>query len=232
MDKKAVLDRTDVEVSNEEILKATATRTGLGLREDEGKEEEEQGDRRSKYQPLFHHPLPFSFNKFHHEELLRKILLLPLEKQPLAAASFQDSWVLEELYLRGREMEVSDENGLTPLHLACSQGDIDSTILLLHIGCNVNAETIDGSTPLFMALSSGQSHLTSLLEEHGALLAVPKISGEDAGFRTTLDVLLPDEEAYRRARGHSGHRTRHDGVYLVTDQQSKETGAMNSHLTY
>jgi len=35
------------------------------------------------------------------------------------------------------EMDVRDEDGLSPLHLAASQGDIEVTMVLLHIGVEV-----------------------------------------------------------------------------------------------
>jgi len=61
--------------------------------------------------------------------------------------------------------------GDTPLHVACSWGDIEAARLLLDAGAEVNAIGDIGRTPLFDALSSENVDLVKALVEAGADLA-------------------------------------------------------------
>lgn len=49
------------------------------------------------------------------------------------------------------DLNVTDESGLTPLHLACDRGLIDFINVLLKKNLNVNAQDNDGYTPLMLA---------------------------------------------------------------------------------
>lgn len=61
-------------------------------------------------------------------------------------------------------------NGDTPLHLACSWGDVGAVEKLLHNGALPDAHGDMGCTPLFRAVSNSYVRCAKLLLEHGALL--------------------------------------------------------------
>lgn len=48
-----------------------------------------------------------------------------------------------------------DNSGSTALHLAVKRGDLDSTILFLTHGANVNETDVKGETPLMKAVAVG-----------------------------------------------------------------------------
>lgn len=54
---------------------------------------------------------------------------------------------------------MKDQNGYTPLHIACNNNDFESVMVLLNFGADVNAETVTGVTPLFMGK---MAHKTSI----------------------------------------------------------------------
>ena len=59
-----------------------------------------------------------------------------------------------------------EEQGPTPLFLACQKGDVNAARLLLEKGAEVDRATKKGSTPLGIAKSRGHSSIVTLLEEH------------------------------------------------------------------
>jgi len=56
----------------------------------------------------------------------------------------------------------------TPLHNACSQGNIDGAKALVARGADVNASTDNNGTPLYMAVAGGYSDLVAFLIKSGA----------------------------------------------------------------
>ncbi|MDD2743945.1 MAG: ankyrin repeat domain-containing protein [Rhodocyclaceae bacterium] len=59
------------------------------------------------------------------------------------------------------------ENGLTILHGAAFEGDIDTVKWLISNGANIHATTTDGQTPFDLALIEGKSDVVAYLKTHG-----------------------------------------------------------------
>ena len=60
------------------------------------------------------------------------------------------------------------EDGRTPLHIACENGQVDAARLLLEKGAEVDRADKDGATPLFIACWNGHVDVARLLLDNGA----------------------------------------------------------------
>ena len=152
-----------------------------------------------RFVPVFKHPLPSSNHKYKHEAVLRRVTSCSLEKQAKAAITLGDAWTLEEVYMRGAPVDIKDENGFTPLHIACQLNNFDATMVLLNIVVDCNATSLAGFTPLYLALAAKATQCAKILEENGALVVAKSdqslnISSEFLDFEypnennTILDV--------------------------------------------
>lgn len=163
-----------------------------------------------RYTPILKHPLPLSSHRYKHEAILRRVKSCPLEQQARAAVAAGDAWVLEEIYMQGAPVEVKDENGFTPAHIACQLNNFDILMVLLNIGVDINSVSLAGYTPLFMAHAAGSKQAIIILEENGAKLHIPdtKIPTSctflDVESNTSQSVLKIN--AYRRGLPHE-HKT-------------------------
>ncbi|MDQ7797599.1 MAG: ankyrin repeat domain-containing protein [Candidatus Edwardsbacteria bacterium] len=72
-------------------------------------------------------------------------------------------------------------DGRTPLHNACSQGNINGAKALLARGADVNASASNGGEPLSLAVSRGFAELTDILIKSGA-----DVQWVDSSSRRTL----------------------------------------------
>lgn len=141
------------------------------------------------YKPILKHPLPTLNLRYEKEYNLQRVLSTKLEKQAMSAVALGDAWVLEEVYMRGAPVSVSDINGFTPIHLAAQTNNYECIMVLLNIGVDVNVNTLSGITPLYLAQATDSSQAISLLKEHGALrLIQPKRFAPGA---TVLDLTAP-----------------------------------------
>jgi hypothetical protein len=64
---------------------------------------------------------------------------------------------------RGLGVEVRDEHGNTPLHVAASRGHLHIAKLLIEGGADVNARSKEGRTPLHLAALHGHAEVAELL---------------------------------------------------------------------
>jgi ankyrin repeat protein len=142
---------------------------------------------RARYKSLYLHPLPMSLGRFQHEELLKRILVCPLDKQVLAAITLNDAWCLEECYLRGADVNVIDRCGVTPLHVAAQLDRFDCCMVLINIGVDANASQLDGMTPLGLAVASKSITSARYLRGIGAKESVPVISSSYTAASTVLE---------------------------------------------
>jgi uncharacterized protein len=66
------------------------------------------------------------------------------------------------------EINASQADGMTALHWAVYQDDLETAQSLVHAGANVSATNRYGITPLYLACLNGNGALTSLLLDEGA----------------------------------------------------------------
>jgi ankyrin repeat protein len=90
------------------------------------------------------------------------------------AAKERDLAKVKSLIAEGSDVNVGDENGLTPLHLAAYRGHKDVAELLILNGANVNAVTTGKGwsgtkwTPLGYTIYKGRKDIAELLILNGA----------------------------------------------------------------
>lgn len=109
---------------------------------------------------------------------------------------------LELLLAFGANTEARDRSGITPLMRAVrTNGNIDSVLLLLQYGANVNAMTDvrnDYRTVLHYAVLSGNASLVTLLIKQGARVDIPApLPAPDSPSPLDLAVLRGDPALVR-----------------------------------
>ncbi|KAM4703046.1 B-cell lymphoma 3 protein [Rhinophrynus dorsalis] len=88
-----------------------------------------------------------------------------------------------EVLLRGRtwDLEATNYQGMTALHVAISTGRRDITLCLLENGADVDSVDVkSGNSPLIQAVESGSEDLVSLLLQHGAQVNAQTYAGNTA----------------------------------------------------
>ncbi|KAH8286831.1 hypothetical protein KR018_000721 [Drosophila ironensis] len=91
----------------------------------------------------------------------------------LEAASRNDMPEVAALLQHGITPDAANEDGLTAMHQACIDNNVEMLQLLLEYGANVDAQDSDKWTPLHAAATCGHLDLVRILIRHGAnLLAV------------------------------------------------------------
>ena len=79
------------------------------------------------------------------------------------------------------DLNLPDDAGFTPLHLAAASCHTNVVMLLLNKGADVDSRAKDGSTPLHLAAQEGCVDVVTLLLSKGA-----KINARDNQGRTPL----------------------------------------------
>lgn len=100
----------------------------------------------------------------------------------MAAASLNDTDIMELLFDYNVQIEQSDKNGSTALHWAVLSGSVEATILLLDRGASVDAQNNHGLTPLMVAVRESDRFLAEELVRMG-----PDLERADYTGRTALD---------------------------------------------
>lgn len=109
--------------------------------------------------------------------------------------------VNEDLAQNPSDLNLPDDAGLTPLHLAASYCHTNVVLLLLDKGAKVNCTAKDGATPLHLAAQEGCVDAVNLLLTKGA-----KVNARDDQGRTPLKraELWHQEAAAQIIRQHDG----------------------------
>jgi len=102
------------------------------------------------------------------------------------AATFGDAASLDLLASHGIEINIEDEFGNTPLHVAAGRENsaVDLVLLLIRLGADVNHRGDTGITPLHEPVVRGSLDVVQLLLDHGA-----KICAGGPGDTTIIDEL-------------------------------------------
>ena len=89
---------------------------------------------------------------------------------PVAEAAMQrDTEAVRALLKNGEDVNAAQGDGMTALHWAARNGDLELTQMLLYAGANVKATTrLGGYTPLLMAADRGQAGVIAALVAGGA----------------------------------------------------------------
>lgn len=106
---------------------------------------------------------------------------------PLQAATLGNPILLQKCVDDKMDMNVCDENGQTPLHMAADKESVDCILILLKNGANINAADNEGTTPLHAAVIRGSLDVTKLLLENGANPDVEDEDGESPRSYATDD---------------------------------------------
>ncbi len=128
------------------------------------------------------------------------------------AARVGDREAVRALLKQGGDVNASQGDGMTALHWAASNNDVDLAAMLIHAGANVRAATrINGYTPLLLAAKEGHAAVIRTLLERGADPKAASVSGTSplmlaaaAGSVDAATVLLDagaDVNAKEAARG-------------------------------
>src|SRR4051794_6706479 len=99
----------------------------------------------------------------------------------LQDAVYQDN--LQEaarLIRSGADVKAANRYGVTPLSLACTNGDGAMVELLLSAGADANAVLPGGETPLMTAARTGRVEAVKALLSHGAKVEVRERHGQTA----------------------------------------------------
>ncbi len=77
-------------------------------------------------------------------------------------------------------INTPNEEGQTPLHLACNEGHLEAAKALLELKADVNSKNRKryGVTPLHLAAHSGSSDLVLLLLQRGADIDATKTNSQ------------------------------------------------------
>ena len=78
--------------------------------------------------------------------------------------------IMIHLVKNGADVNVQDTDGLTPLHFAAENGQLQVAKLLIESGALVDAKYINGLTPLHRAALHGHTEILKLLIENGATI--------------------------------------------------------------
>src|SRR3984957_17121012 len=94
------------------------------------------------------------------------------------AAQQGDRAAVRDLLNQKEDVNKAQGDGMTALHWAASNDDLEMVQLLLNAGANVQAQTRLGAvTPLFMACKSGNASMVEGLLKAGASASAPDAHG-------------------------------------------------------
>lgn len=114
----------------------------------------------------------------------------------MAACSAGDRAEVKELLAAGAPINGTNVDGLTALHQACIDENVDMVHFLVENGAYVNQPDNEGWTPLHAAASCGFVEIAEYLLKHGANIASVNSEGElplDVAHENAMEKLLKAE---------------------------------------
>ncbi len=105
----------------------------------------------------------------------------PSDSPVADAAMHRDAAAVKALLTEGGDVNAAQGDGMTALHWAARNGDVDLVQMLVYAGANVQATTrLGGYTPLHMAAKDGRAAVVEALLKAGADPKTPTSSGATA----------------------------------------------------
>lgn len=109
---------------------------------------------------------------------------------PLMIASIEGNLPVVKSLVEQRKAKI-DHIGWTPLHYACTKGQLEVARYLLAKGAIVDSQSPGNTTPLMMAVQSGNEELIKLLLDKGADLQLRNANGF-----TAIDIAVIYEKPW------------------------------------
>uniref|UniRef100_A0AAR2KRP2 cGMP-dependent protein kinase interacting domain-containing protein n=1 Tax=Pygocentrus nattereri TaxID=42514 RepID=A0AAR2KRP2_PYGNA len=162
-----------------------------------------------------------------------------------AQAMLKEAWQKSngELVSGANVVNCANADGITALHQACIDGNMDVVSFLLSQGANVNQVDNEGWTPLHVAASCGNREITEYLLKQGASLCLVNCDGDsplDIAEDEAMEALLQehtqkqgvDLEAAKRLEEELIMRDARSWLTdgLPADLQHPRTGATPLHV--
>ncbi|KAH7850158.1 hypothetical protein Vadar_028612 [Vaccinium darrowii] len=110
-----------------------------------------------------------------------------------SAAYHGDLHQLKDLIRAGADLNKTDYDGRSPLHLAASQGYEHVTLFLIKEGVDINITDKFGNTPILEALKNGHDRVASQLVKDGATIKI-----NDEGCFLCMAVARGDSDFLKR----------------------------------
>ncbi|CAG0919150.1 unnamed protein product [Notodromas monacha] len=139
----------------------------------------------------------------------------------LAACSAGDKEEVKRMLEHGADINTANVDGLTALHQACIDDNLDMVEFLVEHGADINCGDNEGWTPLHATASCGFLSIASYLIEKGANVAAVNNDGElplDIAEINAMEQLLQDEVD---RQGINCEEARHEEERLMYDDALK-----------
>ena len=115
----------------------------------------------------------------------------------IAAAAARSEADLQKLIASGHSVNMTDDDGETPLMRAAERGNLRAVDALITAGANVNAQDEDGNTALMDAADEGHTAVVLRLIQAGADVNARDDEGETA-LRKAIEERHADTAALLR----------------------------------
>ncbi|XP_055506522.1 protein phosphatase 1 regulatory subunit 12A isoform X5 [Leucoraja erinacea] len=147
----------------------------------------------------------------------------------LAACSSGDAAEVTRLLERGSDINYANVDGLTALHQACIDDNLDMVKFLVEHSANINQPDNEGWIPLHAAASCGYTDIALYLISRGANVAAVNSEGEtplDIAEEEAMEELL-QEEISRQGVDIEAARKEEERIMLRDARQWLNSGQIN-----
>jgi len=112
-----------------------------------------------------------------------------------AAVRANNTEKLNGIIVKGHKVNIKDDNGYTPLHIAAVHNYAEIAEMLIKNGADVNSKDKNGETPLFYAIRFASPDVASVLLVHKADMEVSNYTGEilSAMIMKTASVVVQSD---------------------------------------